>query len=506
MNKQNIKKKLKVVLMQPNFQLLGKRSWKLLPYGLCLLKACCSDEFDVTVYDPNFDSESEDLIKQKLLEFKPDVVGLTSFSTEYIKEIYYHASFIKSTLPNVKVIVGGVLPTVCPEKIISCNDIDYLIMGEGEFVLKELLRAIVSGNEKIAAGIRGIALRDAGRNIINDRPDFINDLDSLPFPDYSDLDIVKYGSFEHRYAHTLISRQLPFATTMSSRGCPMGCTFCAASTVSGKKVRLRSAENVLSEIEYLAKNHGIKEIIFLDDHFLFNRRRAMDIMHGIISRFPDLTWKCVNVAVFSLDSEILETMLKSGCNQITLSIESGDTDTLKHLIKKPVDLEKAKEISDIARSFGIEVVSNFVIGTPGETWEQIRRTFKYAENLNIDMVNFHIATPLPKTELMRICIEKGLLKSEDEVAGYTVGAINTPEFTGFELQVLRAFEWDRINFSSKEKSRTIAKLQGITEEEVEEWRKQTRRNLGNIHYTRSQEDNGELIFQSVQFNKELHHV
>ena len=478
---------MKVMLMQPNFSLLGRRSWKLIPYGLCLLKACCRDEFDVTIYDPNFDNESENEIKKKLLKSKPDVVGITSFSTEYIEEIYYHARFIKAVLPDVKIILGGALPTVWVEKVITCTDIDYFVMGEGEIVLKELLKGISADDEKQIATIKGIAFRRHNQNIINDRPEFIDNLDSVPFPDYSDLDFIKYGNFKHKFAHTLLTRQTPYAQTITSRGCPMKCTFCAASTVSGRKVRLRSAENVLAEIAHLRNLYGIKEVIFLDDHFLFDRQRALDIMHGIGERFPDMTWKCVNVAVFSLDKQLLEAMLASGCNQITLSIESGDKDVLKRLIKKPVDLKKAKQIADMAKAMGIEVISNFVVGTPGETWEQIRNTFKYAEDLNIDMVNFHIATPLPKTELMKICIEHGLLKSEDEVAGYTVGAINTTEFTGRELQILRAFEWDRINFRTAEKNSVIAKLAGITESDVVEWRKQTRRQLGNTHETTKKE-------------------
>jgi len=469
--------------MQPNFQLLGKRSWKLIPYGLCLLKSCCNDEFDVTVYDPNFDNESVDEIKRYLLKLKPDVVGLTSFSTEYIDEIYYHVRFIKEIMPNVKIVLGGVLPTVWIEKVIECKDIDYFVLGEGEITFKKLLQGIATSNDRIIEKIMGVSFHKNNHNIINERPNFIDNLDAIPFPDYSDLDFNKYGNYKHKFSHTLISRKTPYALSVTSRGCPMQCTFCAASTVSGKKVRLRSAKNVLDEIELLRNIYGIKEIIFLDDHFLFDRQRAFDIMHGIMERYPDMTWKCVNVAVFSLDRALLSKMMESGCNQITLSIESGDSDVLKHLIKKPVNLVKAKQIAHMAKGMGFEVISNFVIGTPGETWVQIRNTIKYAEELNIDMCNFHIATPLPKTELMKICIDHGLLKSEEDVAGYTVGAINTPDFTGLELQILRAFEWDRINFITLNKVHKIAKLQGIKEDEVNEWRKQTRRNLGNTHLT-----------------------
>jgi len=473
--------KLRVVLMQPNFQLLGKRSWKLIPYGLCLLKACCQDEFDMNVYDANFDNKDETDIKHELNRLKPDVVGLTSFSTEYVKEISHHARLIKEVLPRATVILGGTLPTVWIESIIHCPDIDYFVMGEGEIVLKELLRCIASGNSAGISNMHGVAFQRCGNIIINPRSPFISNLDKLPFPDYSDCDFARYANFFHKYAHTLIPRQMPFATTLTSRGCPMQCTFCAASTVSGKKVRLRSAENVLAEIEELRNLYGIREIIFLDDHFLFSRERALAIMEGISTRYPSMTWKCVNVAIFSLDRELLSVMLKSGCNQISLSIESGDEDVLKRLIKKPVDLKKARQIAETAKQMGFEVISNFVIGTPGETWDQIRRTFAFAEQLNIDLCNFHIATPLPKTELMRICIEHGLLASENDVGGYTVGSVTTPEFTGRELQILRAFEWDRINFSSPEKRASVARMEGLTEEETEEWRRNTRRSLGNVN-------------------------
>jgi len=474
-------RRLKVVLMQPNFQLLGKRSWKLIPYGLCLLKACCQDEFEVNVYDPNFDDQDEAEMKRELKKRQPDIVGLTSFSTEYVKEVWHHARLIKETLPQATIILGGTLPTVWLESIIKCPDIDYFVMGEGEFVLKELLRGIANDDQARVSEIKGIAFRRDNHNTINERAAFIGDLDALPFPDYSDCDFRRYAQYKHKYAHTLIPRQMPFAVTITSRGCPMQCTFCAASTVTGKEVRLRSAENVLAEIAHLRQLYGIREIIFLDDHFLFNRQRALDIMKGITERYQDLTWKCVNVAVFSLDQEMLAVMLKSGCNQITLSIESGDPDVLNRLIKKPVSLEKAKQVAATAKTMGFEVISNFVIGTPGETWTQIRRTFSFAEALHIDLCNFHIATPLPKTELMRICIEHGLLSSEEDLGGYTVGNINTPEFTGIELQILRAFEWDRINFVSPEKTAIISKIEGLNYEETNEWRKQTRRNLGNVN-------------------------
>jgi MoaA/NifB/PqqE/SkfB family radical SAM enzyme len=270
------------------------------------------------------------------------------------------------------------------------------------------------------------------------------------------------------------------ATIVTSRGCPSKCIFCAAEATNGAKVRLRSAENVLAELDWLHERFGMREIIYLDDHFLFSKKRALAIMKGIVDREYGLTWKCGNVAVFSLDSEILEWKRRSGCSQLTLSIESGVEETLK-IIGKPVDLKKTREIVFLARSMGFEVVSNFVIGFPGETWDNIRRTVEYAESLNLDMVSFHVAMPLPKTRLWDLCIQQGLIdEKEENLIGYCRGLISTPEFSSAELQILRTFEWDRINFKTPEKRQTIARMLGITPEEMERWRRETRKNLGAI--------------------------
>jgi radical SAM superfamily enzyme YgiQ (UPF0313 family) len=183
-----------------------------------------------------------------------------------------------------------------------------------------------------------------------------------------------------------------------------------------------------------------------------------------------------------LDEEILELMRKSGSYQITVSIESGNADVLKNIIKKPIDLTKVPAVLAMAKRKGFEVIANFVIGFPGESWDQLRDTCSFAEKLEVDLVNFHIATPLPGTELMAICIKNGYLQKDlNEVfnnVGYTQGIISTDEFSSEELKILRSFEWERINFRSKDRKQTIARIQNIDLEELEYWRKNTLRNLG----------------------------
>lgn len=474
----NHKKRIhRVMLTQPNFSWFGKRTWKLIPYNLGLLNASLKKAlYDSWIFDPNFQDLSEQTVREELRRTKPDAVGITTFSSEYIREPRRLSQLVKEELPQAVVILGGILPTVLLEKAMEDPNVDYFMIGEGEYRLPRLLDELNKENGNLAS-IDGLAYGQSA--VIQPTKDFISNLDAIDFPDYGGLDMSSYGNYAHKYAHGILPRQFPFATTITSRGCPYQCIFCAAATASGRKVRLRSAANVLEEIDKLYEN-GIREIIFLDDHFMANRDRATDIMKGLINRNYGITWKCANINVMHLDRKLLELMQKSGCYQLTVSIESGNPYVLRNIIKKPINLKKVPRVIEIAKSLNFEIAANFVFGFPGETWDQIRDTCRYAERINADIVNFHIATPLPKTELMEICLRGGYLKNEEskESFGYTTGAIETPDFNPMELQVIRAFEWDRINFSNPERKSAVARMEGISLEELEEWRVRTRRNLG----------------------------
>lgn len=477
------KKIKKILLTQPNYAWLSKRTWQFPPYTLCLLKAVIKDQAQTLVFDPNFSNLSEQKTKNFLRKTKPDLVGLSSISTEYFNITRHMIALIRECLPESVIVLGGVIPTVMIKEAMKDKNVDYWIMGEGERSLPLFIEKLRKGSKDFS-DVSGLAYYQDAKPIIN-KVEFIDNLDEIPFPDYSEISgasLHDYGNIRSKYVPGLLARQYPSAVTITSRGCPYRCTFCAGQTVSGAKVRFRSAENVLEEIDSLYKK-GVREVIFLDDHFLANRKRAIQIIKGILIRKYNLTWKCVNVTAWLLDKEILGLMYKSGCDYIAVSIESGSQRVLKDIIKKPVKLEVIPSVLKLAKSMGFDIIANFIVGFPGETWEEIRETFAYAERLDVDIANFHIATPLPKTELMDICTRERLLPSDyieniSQYSGYGKGLISTEEFKPFELEVLRSFEWDRINFSSQKRKKAIARLNGITMQELDDWRKNTRRNSG----------------------------
>jgi radical SAM superfamily enzyme YgiQ (UPF0313 family) len=470
----------KVILTQPNYSILGKRTWGgFYPYALGLLNACIKDYHDTEIFDPNFDNLSKEEIINYFKGTKADIIGVTSCSTEYIHENNLYINLIREALPNSIIISGGIIPTVLIDLAMKNRNIDYWLRGEGEKTLLQLLNYIDFGNN--IEEIPGLCYYLYEKKIISKDIPLITNLDGIPYPDYGSLDMKKYGYRKQKFSVGFIPKKYPYTVILTSRGCPYKCVFCAGSRVSGSKVRMRSADNILKEIDVLYEK-GYKEIVFLDDHFFFDRQRVKDIMLGLIERNYDLKWKCLNLTVWLLDKELLELMWRSGSYQMTISIESGNQYVVKNIIGKPIDLEKTRNIIKMAKDIGFEIMANFVIGFPDETWDQIRESLRYAEEIDIDLVNIHIATPLPNTRLTDICIQKKLISIDDidnlQNIGYTKAIISTNEFSSLELQILRAFEWDRINFKTKKKKEKIATMEGLTIKELEEWRKETRRKFG----------------------------
>ena len=200
-------------------------------------------------------------------------------------------------------------------------------------------------------------------------------------------------------------------------------------------------------------------------------------------KYPDLIWKNLNIASWRMTFDLIKLMKESGCYQITISAESGNPRVLKEIIHKPTDIEMAKKVVAWCKEVGIETQVDFIIGFPGETWDEIRDTTNYAYELDADSVKFAVATPFPGTELMQQAVMHGMFPADydfytSDYLGFANPTMNSKDWTARDLKIIRVMEWDRINFRTEEKKKRYARVNELTIEEIEKFREETRKNLG----------------------------
>lgn len=485
--------KSKVVLVVSNYEWMGMRPWFNPTASVPILTAILKPVCDFSVIDANGEKLTEIETQQRLKESEADLVLITALSSEYYKQYHLIAQMAKEVLPGCKVVMGGVYPTVSSDFVMRDENVDYAILGYAEERLERFLKLVESDNFEEIQKFEGVAYRNkevkGGQIVVNPITTYIGDVAEMVKPDYSFVDYNLYleNVDDHVIANFVNSSRERHASIISSYGCPYNCVFCATRTISGRKVAYRKVEDVLEEIEYLIHTYHINVLTFLDDCLLADRLRAEKLFNEMIDREYNLEFRIMNVAAWHLDREILTLMKKAGCTRIGISIESGSDRVLHKIIRKPLKKEIIPEIVAICRELDILMRANFVIGFPGETWEEIRETFVFAEACDLDLINIHIATVLPETDLYKMAVEQknlpeGFSFYEEQVNfGFCKGNITTDEFTPEELMVLRAYEWDRINFSTPERRKRACRVMEITEEELKEYRKQTRIHCG-IHF------------------------
>ncbi len=472
----------RIVLIIPNSRWFGKRTWLCLPYAALILTAILKNKYEFSIVDANGGDLSLEAVEQRLRELSPEAILITAGSVEYHRQAHAAAEVSRRACPKAKVVMGGIYPTVLPEEAVKDACVDWLFLFHAEERIEEFLGLILSDEEEQARRFPGICYRDAhGGKVEIPTKNHIGDVKEMIQPDYSLVEMKPYilqNSLDYQF-----NSEGNAAFVITSYGCQYNCLFCASRTISGRRTVFRPVEHVFAEIDYLMREHDVSNIVFLDDALLMKRSRFLEILDGLMAYGDKLTWKTATVAAWQLDAELLRRMKEAGCQQITISIESGSQRVLTEVIRKPLKLEIVPGIVQACRELDMACGANFVIGMPGETWEDLRQTFRFAEELDLDVAHFHIATPLPKTDLYNICKEKGYLPEnfsflDPNFLGYAYGFITTDEFTPLELAVLRAYEWDRINFSTPEKIARVARLYCSTPERLAAHRKSTRRRLG----------------------------
>jgi magnesium-protoporphyrin IX monomethyl ester (oxidative) cyclase len=381
-----------------------------------------------------------DDIGKEIKAFSPDVVGITVPFSVIAQSAFKVASVVKDIDRDIITTLGGPHPTVRPIECASLPYVDFVVIGEGENTIVELTNALENGNLKLM-NIKGIAHKAGGKIVITNPRPFIEDLDSIPFParHLLPMDIYFEAAKRGLVAHTSGRRKEPWASMITSRGCPYQCTFCSVHLCMGRKYRVRSPENVLEEIDLLIRKYKIRHIDFEDDNLTLDKGRMHQICDLIIQNGYDIELYTPNgVRADRLDEDLLRKMQRAGIKELCIGVESGVQRVVNDIIKKRLDLKKVEEVVRICKRLDIRVWCFFIIGMIGETKEDIKATLRCARKLKKFGANpfFSIATPYYGTELYQQAKELGYIREplNDESLSPANPLIETPEFTVDELR------------------------------------------------------------------------
>jgi len=330
-------------------------------------------------------------------EYRPDLVGVTAKTPSFANAVKT-ASLLRAIVPNAVFIVGGSHPTAMPEHALAAETFDYLVLGEGEETLVDLLRYI-SGSGTSPETIPGLAFLKDGKPYFSPPRQAIADLDTLPFPARHLLPpLTAYSPTAASY------RQLPLVHVMTSRGCPSKCNFCDRA-IFGERYRARSADNVLAEVDEVINRYGAREIRFFDDTFTINQKRLATLCDGLKKIRPRLPWTCLTKAE-AVNLDMLKMMADAGCWQVLYGLESGNDRVLETLGKKNT-VAMNRQAVKWARQAGIRVRADFLVGSPSETAESLQQTLDFAKELDIDFAHFNKFVPFPGTDFYRMLIAQG---------------------------------------------------------------------------------------------------
>lgn len=350
----------------------------------------------------------EEAIEDYILSFNPDLVGVSCQFSRQHQSYHRLFSLIKKVKPECIVLAGGAHVSVCPQEVLEDKNCDFILIGEAEESLKELLSSIIEGKE--FSLVDGLGWKVDGKLHINNKTKWIANLDTLPLPSHSLMNLDSY--FGLKSSHGLRHKNR-FSPIITSRGCPVKCTFCSAHKAWGNNYRFRSIDNILEEMRILRFEYGIEELLFEDDNVTANTQRAKELFSRMAKEELGFVWDTPNgVGVWSIDEEMIDAMKKSGCVRLNFPVESGSQYVVDNIIKKPIKLAKVKQLIRHCNKIGLDYGMFLVIGMPGEKIEDIWSSFRFAAECGCYQPHISVATPYPGTELFADCLQNSLFARE----------------------------------------------------------------------------------------------
>ncbi|RJQ44226.1 MAG: radical SAM protein [Gaiellales bacterium] len=319
-------------------------------------------------------------------EFRPDI-AVTIMAIEYFDNDVGFLGALKREVPGALAGSFGYLPSNFTAETIEASGSDFVLVGEPDLALGELVRRVAAGEER--PDIAGIAWRREDGSIGTAEYQRIESLDGLPYADQSAIDHSLYG--EPFFGH-------PYTTFQSARGCPFPCVYCVRTF--GRKLALASAEHVVGEVTDAVERFGIRYFRFMDDTFTVSRKRVFEICDGLSALGRDINWSCLT-RPNTIDGEVAEALRAAGCRRVYVGIESGSQKVVDYL-KRGYDLENIMGNLEEVRRSGLEMVGWFIVGAPAESREDFEASLALARRLKLEFIAVSTLAPYPETELFEL--------------------------------------------------------------------------------------------------------
>lgn len=366
---------------------LGVRS-EIVDLNLEVLRAGCEGNSP--------DAHWRDALDRAIEVMGEPMIGISYMFDSTYPQLQAVCRHLRIRWPNLKIMLGGVAATADVEKVINGCDVDIVFVNEGERPMEEL-HAFLSGGRaeppvnlsfRGPPGILSTTRVTGGAVDIDIRPQYRKiDIDSYN----------RYGSLNNFSRMRGIN--VPFATLISRRGCRAHCTFCSVRNFNGRSVRVRESAGVVDEMVHLRQIYGIRHFDWLDDDLLYKKDDALGLFHEIRRRLPDCTWAANNgLIAAAITPDLMSAMQESNCIGFTVGLETGNRDMLRK-VRKPATIEKFLEFAALAKDYPkLFCVVNFILGLPGESFSQMKDSFRLALAARLSWNNFFTFQPLKNTD------------------------------------------------------------------------------------------------------------
>lgn len=416
---------MKVLLITPYLDIAEDNRNDFLPSGALLCLASVLREaghtpilLDLNSRAVHSQNEPTDYCLKKILNTitveQPGFIGISFLFSGFMKTARSYAQAIKAAAPHLKIITGGIHATTFAREILTnCPEFDYIALGEGENQMVQMTNRVAQGEVGLGVGdlseIKSFAYRDSQGNIkINEQREWLNYEDTpmqawdlVNFPDF-EMNLRNYSNFKGHELKNVVP-------VISERGCPFRCTFCDMYIVQGRKLRRRSPEKFVDELEFLVNKCGQRFFTFMDDNLTVDNKHILGICKEILRRKLDIQFTTAGgLGMNSLHLDVIEAMVEAGMTSALLAPEHGSEYIRNKVIKKGLKSDTIFQVVENLRSFRVSLAGNWIMGFPEDTNETLQETLDMINKLRLDRNWVGTLIPFPGTPVFEQCVRDDL--------------------------------------------------------------------------------------------------